>query len=91
MNNRIKQLADASRGKITAMEQRLSKVLKPVTPRKEFVHGVARRIQSAPRVVERITDWHLTAMLVAGLVSLALFLALVGKALLSLLGKKRTA
>jgi hypothetical protein len=94
MNNKVKLFADASKGKITALENRLSGVLKPIQPRKEFIHGVAHRIQTGSQaafIVDRIANWHLVAMLLAGIISLAVFLAVVGRALLLLLGKKRTA
>ncbi len=91
MNTRMKQFADASMGKIASLESRLSGVLKPIKPRKEFVHDVAHRIQAGTQTafVDRIANWHLIAMLIAGLISLAVFLAVVGRALLSLLGKKK--
>jgi hypothetical protein len=94
MSGKVKQFADASMGKLNSLEKRLSGVLRPVTPRKEFVHGVARHIQTEPRTtlfVERIAHWHVVAMLIAGVVSLAVFLAVAVRALVSLLGKKRTA
>jgi len=93
MNKKIKQLADKSMEKITSLENRLSGVLRPIKPRKEFVHGVAQRIQTGKQaaIVDRIANWHLIAMLIASLISLAIFLAVVGRVLLSLLGKKRTA
>ncbi len=93
MNTKMKQFANASMGKITSLENRLSGVLRPIKPRKEFVHGVAHRIQTGTQAafVDRIANWHLIAMLIAGLISLAVFLAVVGRVLMSLLGKKRTA
>ncbi|MCX6034713.1 MAG: hypothetical protein NTV38_07030 [Chloroflexi bacterium] len=93
MNTKMKQFAEASMGKITSLENRLSGVLRPIKPRKEFIHGVAHRIQRGTQVafVDRIANWHIIAMLIAGLISLAVFLAVVGRVLLSLLGKKRTA
>ena len=94
MNTKMKQFADASMGKITSLENRLSGVLKPIKPRKEFVHGVAHRIQTGTQAsffVDRIANWRLIAMLIAGLISLVVFLAVLGRALLSLLGKKRIA
>lgn len=93
MNTKMKQFADASMGKITSLENRLSGVLRPIKPSKEFVHGVAHRIQTGTQAafVDRLANWHLIAMLIAGLISLAVFLAVVGRVLLSLLGKKRTA
>jgi hypothetical protein len=92
MKGKMKEFADASMGRIASLENRLSGVLRPVQPRKEFVHGVAQRIQAGPQtaLVDRIADWHLLAMVLAGLVSLAVFLAVVGRTLLSLLGKKHT-
>ena len=93
MNTKMKQFAEASMGKITSLENLLSGVLRPIKPSKEFVHGVAHRIQTGTQAafVDRIANWHLIAMLIAGLISLAVFLAVVGRVLLSLLGKKRTA
>ncbi len=93
MNTKMKQFAEASMGKITSLENRLSGVLRPIKPSKEFVHGVAHRIQTGTQAafVDRIANWHLIAVLIAGLISLAVFLAVVGRVLLSLLGKKRTA
>ena len=94
MNTKMKQFADASMGRIASLENRLSGVLKPIRPRKEFVHGVAHRIQTGNRaafIVDRIANWHLIAMLIAGLISLVVFAAVVGRVLLSLQRKKHTA
>jgi hypothetical protein len=90
---KMKQFANASMEKITSLENRLSGVLKPIKPRKEFVHGVAQRIKTGTQAtfVERIANWHVIAMLIAGVISMAVFLAVLGRVLLSLLGKKRTA
>jgi hypothetical protein len=93
MNKRMKQLADASVGRISSLENQLSGVLKPIKPRREFVHGVAHRIQTGTQLafVDRIADWHLIAVMIAGLISLTVVLTIVGRVLLSLLGKKPTA
>jgi hypothetical protein len=93
MNMKMKQLADASIEKITSLEKRLSGVLRPIKPRKEFVHGVAHRIQTGTQasIVDRIANWHFIAILFAGLISIAIFMAVMGRVLMSLLGKKRTA
>jgi hypothetical protein len=93
MNRKVKQFADASVEKINTLEKKLSGALRPVKPRTEFVHGVARRIQTGPRAtlfVDRIANIHIIALLIAGLLSTAVFLAVVGRALVSLLGKKNT-
>jgi hypothetical protein len=93
MNTKMKQLADASMERIVSLEKRLSGVLKPIKPRKEFVHGVAHNLQTGTQTafVDRIANWHLIAMLIAGLISMVVFLAVMWRVLLSLLGKKRTA
>jgi hypothetical protein len=90
MDKRMKHLADVSIEKISNLENRLSGVLRPVQPRKEFVHGVAYRIQTGTRAafVNRIANWHFIAILVAGLISLAVFMAVMGRVLLSLQRKK---
>lgn len=88
-----KNLADASMAKISSMENRLSGALKPVAPRKEFVHGLGQRIQAGNQTgfVHTVANWHILAMLIAGFVSLAVLLAMMARALLALSGKKRTA
>ena len=76
MDSKMKQLADATKGKIFSIENRLSGVLRPIKPRREFVHGVAHRIQTGTQAtffVDRIANWHLIAMLIAGLISMAVF------------------
>jgi hypothetical protein len=93
MNSKIKQIADSSLDKIASLEKRLSGVLKPIKPRKEFVHGVAHRIQTGPQAafVDWIANWHLVAILIAGIFSLIVFLAVVGRVLQSLTRKRRIA
>ena len=88
-----KDLADASMAKISAMENRLSGALKPVTPRREFVNGLGQRIQSGNRtgLVYTFANWHILAMLIAGFVSLAVLVAMVMRTLLVLSGKRRAA
>jgi hypothetical protein len=87
-----KKLADAS-AKFLSLENRLSGTLKPVAPRREFVNGLGQRIQAGSRtsLVNQVANWHILAILVAGLLSLAVFLAMVARALFVLYGKKRTA
>ncbi len=86
-----KNLPDASMTNISFMENRLSGALKPVAPRREFVHGLGQRIQSGsrPGLVYTVTNWHILALLIAGFVSLAVLLAMVMRALLALSRKKR--
>ncbi len=93
MGSKIKQLAEASMGRILSMERRLAGALQPVNPRSEFVHGVARQIRTPPRVtlVDRLSNGHFTVLLLALLITLAVFIALVGRALLSLMDRKHPA
>jgi hypothetical protein len=88
-----KRLAEASMPKINSLENRLSGTLKPIAPRREFVDGLGRRIQTGNQAafVIHLTNWHMLAMLIAGFVSLAVFLAMLARALLSLTGKKHAA
>jgi hypothetical protein len=89
----MRKFADASMEKISSMENRLSGVFKPIKPRKEFVHEVAQRIQTKNQTafVDRVAEWHFVAMLIAGFISMAVFLAVLGRVLISLLKKKSTA
>jgi hypothetical protein len=86
-----KNLADASMAKISSMENRLSGTLKPVAPRQEFIHGLGQRIQAGNRTafVNHIANLHILAILIAGLVSLAVLAAMVSRALLVMAEKKR--
>lgn len=88
-----KKSADASKAKISSMESRLLGTLRPVTPRREFVRGLGRRILDNSRVglENNVTNWHILALLIAGLASLAMLLAMLARALLALSAKKRTA
>jgi hypothetical protein len=89
----MRKFADASMEKISSIENRLSGVFKPIKPRKEFVHEVAQRIQTKNQTafVDRVAEWHFVAMLIAGFISMAVFLAVLGRVLISLLKKKSTA
>lgn len=90
-----KKLADASLAKISSLESQLSGVLLPVTPRSEFVHGLGYRIQARNQpslaLNKPIVSWPILAALIAGFISLAVLLAMVMRALLSLSGRKRAA
>jgi hypothetical protein len=88
-----KDLADTSMAKISAIENRLSGALTPVAPRREFVNGLGQRIQSGNRsgLVYTVANWHILAMLIAGFVSLAVVLAMVMRALVTISGKRPAA
>jgi hypothetical protein len=88
-----KNLADASKAQIVSMENRLAGILKPIAPRREFVHGLGQRMQVGNRasLVNQVANWHILAAMIACLISLAVLLAMVARALLTLSAKKRTA
>jgi hypothetical protein len=92
MGSKLNQLPDETGRRISSMENRLSGTFKPIQPRREFVSGIARRIQAIPRVAfaNRIANWHLIALLIAGLISVTVFLTFLGRALLSLVEKEDT-
>ncbi len=88
-----KRFADASMAKVASIEKRLSGIMRPVTPRKEFIRGLGHRIQDGSRAafVNHVANWHIIALLVAGVVSIGVFVAMVIRAVASLGAKKRTA
>lgn len=75
---------------ITRLEDRLSGVLQPVPPRTEFVRALSSRIQreEPETFIDRVMGWPSLVMLVAGLVSLAILLAVSVRAII-LLGRRR--
>ncbi len=88
-----KRFSDASMAKIASLENRLSGTLKPVAPRKEFVYGLAQRIQSTqrPTFVDRVAEWHLFALLAAAVVSMAILLGFLVRAIIESVARKRMA
>jgi hypothetical protein len=88
-----KKPAETSKTNISSMEERLLGTLKPIAPRREFVRGLGRHILAGNQGISmnKVADWPVLAALIAGLVSLAIFLAMVARALLSLSEKKRAA
>lgn len=88
-----KRLSDASLAKMASLEDRLSGALKPVMPRKEFVSGLGRQIQSGyrPTFVDKVTNWHIFALLAAALVSVAVTIGFIVHALVDSIARKRPA
>lgn len=82
---------DSTTTKIAGLENRLSGILQPVPPRQEFVRALSSRIQrEAPDTfIERMKGWPVLAMLVAGLVSLAILLAVSVRAWILLSRRRR--
>ncbi len=77
--------------KYSSLESRLSGILKPIPPRKEFVSDLSHRIQmnNKTTLVNHLANWHFLAMLLAGVISALVLLALGIRALMILTGKKR--
>lgn len=88
-----KRFSDASMAKIASLENRLSGALKPVAPRKEFVADLGQRIQltGRPTFVDQVANWHLFALMAAAVVSMAIFLGFIVKALVDSVAKRRIA
>ncbi len=76
--------------RLASLEDRLSGILKPVPPRKEFVRGLSNRIQSGERAsfVNHVANWHFVVMVIASLFSL-IVLIVVGIRMLLALGEKK--
>jgi hypothetical protein len=74
------------------LENRLSQLLKPVSPRREFVQGLGNHIHSLRATVSqvRMNTWQMILLMLAGLLSLGVLLAFAGRGLFALLaGRKR--
>lgn len=78
-------------GMLDGIENRLAGMLRPVAPRKEFVHGLGNRIDSLRNTLTKArtdsSQW--IVLLIAGLLSMGLVLALTRTALYSLLRRKK--
>lgn len=74
------------------LENKLSALLKPVSPRREFVQGLGKRMHSLRATVSQVqaNTWKMILLMLAGLLSLGVLLALAGRGLFALLaGRKR--
>lgn len=78
-------------GMLESMEDRLAGMLRPVAPRKEFVHGLGNRINSFRNTLTkaRTDSWQLTVFMVASLLSMGLLVALTRTVLYRILGGKK--
>lgn len=87
-----RQIVEASKAKFNILESKLAGTLKPVTPRREFVRGLESHIRTnqPPAMVSRLAGVHSALLLIAGLLSVGVLVALGMRALFSLVGKKIT-
>lgn len=77
--------------KVDYLEDKLAGMLRPVSPRKEFVRGLGSRIQSLRRTVARARadTWQFVLLVLAGILSLGVLLAMLGRVLYNLLGVRK--
>ncbi len=85
------QFHDATKARLASLENRLSGMLQPIPPRKEFVRGLNHRIQTVHQsnIVNYFTNLHFVLILLAGLFTLGLLVGVGLRALLVLFGKKQ--
>jgi hypothetical protein len=71
---------------IDTLEDTLAGTLRPVAPRKEFVHGLGNRIQRLRSSVQHAGagTWKFILLTLAGLLSLGVLLAFLGRMLFNL-------
>lgn len=88
-----RQFVEVSKATFSTLESRLAGTLKPVAPRREFVRGLKTRIRTnrPPAIVSRLAGVHSALLLIAGLLSLGVLVALGMRALFTLLGRKTPA
>ncbi len=76
---------------VNGLEDKLAVTLRPIAPRKEFVHGLGNRIHRLRLSMQQAGagTWKFILLMLAGILSLGLLLALVGRALYSLLSVRK--
>ncbi len=72
------------------IENRLSALLKPVSPRREFVEGLGNRIHDLRATVAHVPadTWKFILLMLAGFLSLSVLLVFAGRGLISLLSSR---
>jgi hypothetical protein len=78
-------------GMLDGIEDRLAGMLRPVAPSKEFVHGLGNRIDSLRNTLTkaRSDSWQWIVLMLAGLLSMGLLLAITRTTLYRLLREKK--
>jgi len=86
------QLVSTSKDHLDSLEARLNGLLKPVTPRPEFVNTLRQRIQitGKPAWVSRFNNMQFILILVTGVLSGVVVVTMIARVLVNLLvsGKK---
>ena len=86
-----KDLIDASKERISTIEVHLAGTLRPVTPPRDFVRRMRDRIRlPEPRVIaKRLSNWEFVLIVVGGVMSVAVLIATVARALFHLFRRGR--
>lgn len=92
MNTSMKHFTDTSLEKISALEKKISAVLRPIKPRPEFIHNIANRINTPVKAafIDHKENWQFTAMILGAALSLAVLAAIIARVVTSLIVKHRT-
>ena len=89
MSNNSKAI-NLSEEQLDAIEAHLAGTLKPVAPPKDFVRRLRGRIHLPPRseIVIRLTDWRTLVLVFSGVLSGALIILTVARAMYHLFGRR---
>jgi len=70
--------------RVNKLEARLEGALQPIAPRREFVRGLGSRLRGLRHTIRSAGTgtWQFILLALAGLLSLGLLLALVGRAII---------
>ena len=73
------------------LEDKLAGMMRPVAPRQEFVRGLGSHIQNLRRNAFQASSntWQFILLMLAGILSLGVLLAVAGRALYHLLGVRK--
>jgi hypothetical protein len=84
------KLTNLSEEELDAIEAHLAGILRPVAPRRDFVQSLGGRIHIPPRseITVRLTDWRKLVLVFSGVLSGALAILTVGRAMYHLFGRR---
>ena len=76
---------------VNGLEDKLSGVLRPIAQRREFVHGLGSHIHRLQQTMQQAgaDTWKFILLMLAGILSIGLLLALVGRVLYNLLSGRK--
>ncbi len=90
MSRRYVERNGRDRALLEALEARLAGTLRPVTPPREVVNRLRRRIRFPERraLARRLSDWEFAFFVVGSVMSVAVLIAAVARALFHLFGRR---